>query len=71
MCSTFSKATKTFDFIKPNLIRKLANKVKYISQINRGLIMFFWKFKNIFLNYSSWLDCKQYGKNQHAVFKAL
>ena len=49
MCSTFSKATQPFDFIKPNEIRKLAIQVKYISQINGGLIMVFRNFeKNIF-----------------------
>ena len=51
MFSTFSKATQPFDFIKPNVIWKLGNKVKYISQINGGVIMLFRKFeKNIFLN---------------------
>ena len=30
---------KTFDFIKPNVIWKLNYKVKYISQINGGLIL--------------------------------
>ena len=34
MCRTFSKATQLFDFIKHSVIRKLANKVKYINQIN-------------------------------------
>ena len=37
----FSKGTQTFDFIKRNVIRKLAHKVKYIDQINGGLIMIF------------------------------
>ena len=37
----FSKGTQSFDFIKPNVIRKLAHKVKYIDQINSGLIMIF------------------------------
>ena len=37
----FSKGTQPFDFIKLNVIRKLAYKVKYIDQINGGLIMFF------------------------------
>ena len=41
MSSTFSKTTQPFDFIKPNVTWKLANKVKYISQINGGLIRFF------------------------------
>ena len=40
-CSIFSEATEPFDFIKHNIIRKAAYKVKYISQINRALIMFF------------------------------
>ena len=35
------KGTQPFDFIKRNVIRKVAHKVKYISQINGGLIMFF------------------------------
>ena len=38
---SFSKGTQPFDFIKPNVIGKLALKVKYNSQINGGLIMFF------------------------------
>ena len=42
MCSTF---TQPFDFIKPNEIQKLAIQVKYISQINGGLIMFFSEFR--------------------------
>ena len=41
LCSTFRKGTQPFDFMKRNIIRKLATKVKYVSQINRGLIMFF------------------------------
>ena len=46
MFSIFSKAVQPYDFIKPNVIQKLAYKVKYISQINGGLIMFFRKLKN-------------------------
>ena len=46
MWSIFAKATQSLDFIKPNLIRKLAHKVKYINQINGVLIMFFQKFEN-------------------------
>ena len=42
------EATQPFDFIKPNVIRKFGIKLKYISQINGGLIMFFRKFENIF-----------------------
>ena len=41
LCSIFSKGTQPFDFIKCNIIRKLAGKVKFISQINGGLTMFF------------------------------
>ena len=41
MCSILSKATQPTDFIKPNVIQNLANRLKYISQINGGLIMFF------------------------------
>ena len=59
MGSLFSKATQPSDFIKPNVIRKLAYKVKYIGQINGGLIMFFRKFEN------SWLYCEKYGMNQY------
>ena len=35
-----SKGASPFDLIKRNIIRKLSYKVKYISQINEGLIMF-------------------------------
>ena len=45
----FSKGTQPFDFIKPNVIQKLAYKVKYINQINGCLIIFFLNL--IFLNY--------------------
>ena len=48
-CSLFSKARQPFDFIKPNVIRKLAYKVKYISQITVGLIMFF--FANLSMGF--------------------
>ena len=41
MRDIFSKATQSFGFIKPNAIRKLVCKVKYISEIKRGLNMFF------------------------------
>ena len=63
MFCIFSKAIQPYDFIKPNVIQKLAYEVKYISQINGGLIMFFRKFKNKI--FYSWLDCEQYGKNQN------
>ena len=32
----FSKGTQQFDFIKRNVICKLADKVKYIDQVNSG-----------------------------------
>ena len=40
------KATQPFSFIKPTIIKKLAYEVEYITQINGGLIKFFWKFEN-------------------------
>ena len=40
------KATQPFCFIKPTIIKKLAYVVKYITQINGGLIKIFWKFEN-------------------------
>ena len=56
MCSIFSKAIQPFDFIKLNVIQKLAYKVKYISQINGGLIMLFWNSRIRFFEVT-WLDC--------------
>ena len=56
-----SKATQLFDFIKLNIIQRLAYKVKYISQINGGLIR---NLRTRFF-YNSWLDYEQYGKNQY------
>ena len=41
LCTIYSKSTQRFDFIKHNIIQKLAYKVKYISQINGSLIVFF------------------------------
>ena len=47
MCSIFGKSTKPFAFIKPNIIQKLAYKIKYISQTMNA----FRKFEsNIFFN---------------------
>ena len=43
--SMFSKDTKPFHFIKRNIIWKLTSKVKYIDQINGGLIMFLGNLK--------------------------
>ena len=37
----FSKATQPFNFIKTNVIQKVDEKLKYISEINEGLIMYF------------------------------
>ena len=39
-CKFICKATQPVYFIKPNVIRNLAYKVKYISQTNEHLIMF-------------------------------
>ena len=39
-CKLICKATQPVYFIKPNVIRNLAYKVKYISQTNEDLIMF-------------------------------
>ena len=36
LCSIIRKGAQPFDFIKGNAIRKLAYKVKYISQSNGG-----------------------------------
>ena len=47
MCSIFGKVTQSFGFMKPNIIRKLPLKVKYISDINGDLIMHFGKFDDI------------------------
>ena len=63
----FSNGTQPFDFIKPNVIGKLALKVKCNSQVNGGLIMFFGNLRIRFLKLVfkiSWLDCEHYGKNQ-------
>ena len=54
---------QSFDFIKCNIIQKLACKVKFISLITGGLIMFFGNSRIRFLKIS-WLDCEKYGKNQ-------
>ena len=62
--STLSKGTQIFDFIKCNIIQKLAYKVKNISQINGALIMFFQNLRLIFFKIS-WLNCEQYEKNQY------
>ena len=58
LCSIFSKGKQPFDFIKCNILQKLAYKVKYISQINGGLLMFFGNLRITFFKIS-WLDCEQ------------
>ena len=40
-----NQLSRPTDLIKPSVVRKLANKVKYISQINGGLIVFYRKFE--------------------------
>ena len=50
MCTIFRKA---------HVIRKLAYKVKYTSQINGGLIMFFFLNLRIRFFKISWLICEQ------------
>ena len=60
---TFPKATHPFDFIILNVIRKLAYKVKCISEINRSL--FFFRNLGIRLFIFFGLDCEQYGNNQY------
>ena len=60
----FSNGISPFDFIQCYLIRKLAYKVKYISQINRCLIMFLENLRIRFFKIS-WLDYEQYGKNKY------
>ena len=76
----FSKSTQQSDFLKQNIIRKLTYKVKYISQINRGLIMFFTKSRDTFFKiiWMAWLwtiGKTRYKKNEHnqhsSVFKVL
>ena len=62
--SIFSKGTQPFAFIKCNVIQRLASKIKCISQINGGLIMFFgnWRMRIFKI---SWLDCGHCGKSQY------
>ena len=61
------EGTQPFDFIKRNILRKSAYKVKYIIQINRGLMFFGnWGIR-FFLK--SWLDCEQYGNNTKKKIK--
>ena len=68
MWSIFTKATQSLDFIKPNLIRKLAHKVKYINQINGVLIMFFQKFEN---KIHALFKCHRFTNSSSAVADAL
>ena len=62
MCTRFSKSTQPIDFIKHNLIKKLTYKIKYISQINGGLITLFGNSRIRFF-LISWLHCEHHGKN--------
>ena len=59
----FSKGTQPTDSIKPHVILKLAYKVKYISQINGGLVMFFGNSITFF--WITWHNNGQYRKNQY------
>ena len=57
ICSIFSKATETLDFIKCNIIQKLAYKSqKYISQVNGGLNIFFRNLRIRFEYYQNVTD---------------
>ena len=50
LCSILSKGTSPFDFIKGNVIRKLAYKVKYISEIKEEMystMNSYYKYKSI------------------------
>ena len=64
LCSIFNKGTKPFDFIKRDIIRKLADKVKHKVKLME-FDHVFQKFQNnIFLNYlARW--CEHLGKNQY------
>ena len=64
MSNIFSKATQTFDFTKPNVMRKFAYRVKYIIRVNGGLIMFFFFNLRIRFFKISWINCEQNEKNQ-------
>ena len=57
----FSKGTQPFEFIKCNIIQKLAYKFKYISQTNGGLLMIFGNLRIRFFKIS-WLNCEQLRK---------
>ena len=79
LCSLLSKSAQPFDSIRRTIIWKLPYKVKDISQISRGLVMFFRNLRIRFFKIS-WLDCGQNGKNQYkkkernqhsSVFKVL
>ena len=66
-CSMFSKCTQTCDFIKTNVIWKLTYKVKYITQINGGFIMF---FRNSRVRFFGLNQYEKKEDNQHnSVFK--
>ena len=63
MFSIFSKATQPFDFMKHNVIRKLAYKV-ILAKLIEVWPCFFGNSR-IRLLKISWLDCEQYKKNQY------
>ena len=58
----FSKGIQPFDFIKYNVIQKLAYKVQYISQINGDLLMFFGNVRIRFFKLDGSV-VNNYGKN--------
>ena len=74
LCSIFSKGTQSFDFIKSDIIWKLTYEVKYISQINGGL-MFSRNLRTRFFKLvgTIWKESIQKKEhNQHSlVFKVL
>ena len=55
LCSIFSKGTEPFDYTKSNIIWKLTFNIKYINQINGGLILFFKNSRIFFFNWLVWL----------------
>ena len=57
-CAAFNKGTQPFDFIKYNVIRKLAYKVKYIGEINGDLLMLFRNSRTRSFK-MSWFNCEQ------------
>ena len=56
-----TKDAKLFDFIELNIIQTVAHKIKYIGQINGGLI----RYLRIRFLQISWLNYEQYEKNHY------